>query len=185
MSVPEIVDKLAEFLDRRDSFTEECEVVYFMVEARKLIDQQKLSLPILKFYADWCVHSSKDVITPEIKAMSEQMYAGAVARINNPNSPEDHTSPISDFVYMVNLHTEIDDLLTQYGLSNDFTQVKERWVSFIGMLVKVLENQPINNPSIHVQTILFEPAAEGCVIGTIVFRQPVESYPHFTLKNAY
>lgn len=185
MAVPEIIDKLLSFLQKENIFTEECEVVYFMVEARKVIDQQKLNLPILKFYADWCVHSSKDRITPEIKEMSEQMYAGAVARINDPNSPVDHAAPVSDFVYMVNLRREVGSFLAQYGLPEGLIQTKEEWIQFVSILAKVLENQPIVEPCDDVQEILFEPAAPRCVIGVIVFKTPVNGQGYFRLMNAY
>lgn len=185
MAVPEIVQKLDSFLKEADLFTHECEAVYFMVEVRKVIEQQNLSLPVLKFYTDWCVHSEKDKITPEIKAMAEQMYSGAVTRIKDPNSPEDHTLAVNDFVYMVNLRSETASFLSQFGLPDDLTQKDEYWKRFIAVLVKVLENQPINDPSGDVQTILFEPAATGCVIGTIIFKQPVEGYPSYSLKNVY
>lgn len=185
MATSEIMDKLRILLTKENVFAEECEVVYFMVEARKVIDQQKLSFPVLKFYADWCVHSSKDKITPEIEMMSESMYDGAVARINDPNSPEDYTSAINDFVYMVNLRAEIGSFLTDLGLPSDLAYLEEDWIRFVVMLTRVLENQPINNPSTNVQTILFEPATPGCVIGTLVFKQPVGGYPSFSLKNVY
>ena len=73
MSSNEISDKLRAFVDRYCPLTEECHAVYLMVELRKIIDQQQLKLSLLKFYADWTVHSSKDRITPEVRQVSENL----------------------------------------------------------------------------------------------------------------
>jgi hypothetical protein len=51
--------------------------------------------------------------------------------------------------------------------------------------VKVLEGQPIVNPTDDVETICFEPAREGCVIGRIVFRKRIDGFPYYDYMNAY
>lgn len=52
-----IFDKLKIFLNKHLLFTEECEVVYFLVEIRKLIEDNKKNFKTLYFYCCWVAHS--------------------------------------------------------------------------------------------------------------------------------
>src|SRR3989344_7144973 len=86
MGRTEIIKKLGDFLPAHDPLTEECQVVYLMVEVRKIIDHEKsgATYPLLKFYGDWTVHTEKSYITSEIKQVMEEMYKTEEADIANP-----------------------------------------------------------------------------------------------------
>lgn len=49
--------KLRKFLDEHSKFEEECEVVYFLLEIRKLIEGNKRKYGTLYFYCCWVAHS--------------------------------------------------------------------------------------------------------------------------------
>jgi hypothetical protein len=67
----EITHKLTDFIDGIGLFRRECEAVYVMVELRKLIDHYDATAPLVKFYADWTVHTSKDRIDTNFRAIAE------------------------------------------------------------------------------------------------------------------
>jgi hypothetical protein len=52
-----VIDKLKIFLNGHVPFTEEYEVVYFLVEIRKLIEDDKKKFKTLYFYCCWVAHS--------------------------------------------------------------------------------------------------------------------------------
>lgn len=57
MNEQAIVDKLNIFLNEHLIFSEECEVIYFLVEIRKLIENDKKNYGTLYFYCCWVIHS--------------------------------------------------------------------------------------------------------------------------------
>lgn len=185
MSKVEIVTKLQRLFSK--DITEEAHVLYFMVEARKVMEHDGSSdrYPLLKFYADWAAHSEKDRISPEIKQMSEDIYSYAVRVINSPHGIVDEKSKALEFAYMESLSIEVTTFLAEEKITANLTTEKEAWINFASLLVKVLEGQPINNPSESVATIMFEEANPRCTALTIVFKQPVNGYPSYTMKNAY
>lgn len=185
MAKNEIVEKLQALLSR--PVTEEAHVAYFMMEVRKIIEQDNSSAkyPLLKFYADWANHSEKDKITPEIESMSEDMYAYTARVINSPHGFVDEKSKVLEFAYMESLSTEVATFLVDVGITSDLATDKGKWTDFASLLVKILEEQPINSPSQNVQKIVFEKANPRCTALTVVFKQPVGGYSHFTMKNAY
>jgi hypothetical protein len=68
----EIIGKLREFLNQHSPIRDESDAVYLMVELRKLLDRQEEEIPerlfpLIRFYADWTVHTRKDYITPRIQ----------------------------------------------------------------------------------------------------------------------
>lgn len=186
MSASEIINKLRDFLQARPLLTEECQIVYLMVEIRKVLDHEKSGskYPLLKFYSDWTVHTEKDRISPEIKQMMEVMYKTAEADIANP-ALRKAGSPIMQFAYMEGLGQEMKSFLENHGVDSSLAQNEMRWIEFIKLLVKILENQPIINPSPSIESFFFEPANEGCVIGILRFRQPIGKYNFYRFMNAY
>jgi len=186
MARDEIVEKLNNFLTSHNPVTEECQIVYLMVEVRKIIDHEKSNkkYPLLKFYSDWTVHTEKDYVTPEMKKMMEVMYKTAEIEIENP-ALRKAGSPIMQFAYMEGLGKETKDFLENHGMDSTLTTQKDKWLAFIMLLVKVLENQPIIAPTPKVEFFVFEPANAGCVIGVLKFKQAIGKYDFYRFMNAY
>ena len=186
MSQQEIINKLDDFLRIHPQLTEECQVVYLMVEIRKIIDHEKSSstYPLLKFYSDWTVHTEKDHISPEIQQMMEAIYKTAKSDIANP-ALRKAGSPIMQFAYMEGLGQEMKSFLENHGVDPSLATKKDKWIEFVKLLVKILENQPINNPSANIESFFFEPANAGCVIGVLKFKNPIGEQPLYRFGNAY
>ncbi|MCL5114155.1 MAG: hypothetical protein M1604_00015 [Patescibacteria group bacterium] len=76
MSQRHIKDKLRtelELLETREIPLDEAFVIYFLVEARKMIAREKSdnSFQAIVFYRDWAVHIQKDWAPPFIEEMIE------------------------------------------------------------------------------------------------------------------
>lgn len=186
MSQQEIINKLDAFLRIHPQLSEECQVVYLMVEIRKVLDHEKSgpAYPLLKFYSDWTVHTEKNHISPEIQQMMEAMYKTAKSDIANP-ALRKAGSPIMQFAYMEGLGQEMKSFLENHGVDPSLATEKDKWIEFVKLLVKILENQPINDPSTNIESFFFEPANIGCVIGILRFRRPIGKYDFYRFMNAY
>jgi hypothetical protein len=187
MAREEIIEKLDDFLNHHDPLTEECHVVYLMVEIRKILDHEKDhrqtgDFSLLRFYCDWILHTEKTGITENIRLIMEEVFKDAKSHIEAP-AMQQEMSPVMQFAYMNNLKEQMVHFLEERGLNSAI--VNDGWISFIGILVKVLENQPINDPTDDISVFSFIPAAEGCVAGVIYFKKPINGYNHYKFANAY
>ncbi len=75
---PQIIGKLNRFLLKHQPLREECEVVYLMVELRKLLDRDREqsilnNYSLVRFHADWIVHTRKDSITHSMKKIMDNI----------------------------------------------------------------------------------------------------------------
>lgn len=57
--------------------------------------------------------------------------------------------------------------------------------SIVCLLVNILENQPIENPTADITHFAFLPAAPRCVRGVAYFAKPINGYDHYTFGNAF
>lgn len=185
MAQDEIVEKLNSKIVNTSSFDDEALVTYFMVQARKLLEHghSKSKYPLLNFYCDWVVHTSKDRITNEMKAVFQEIYQSIIPEMHNRFMVQVN-SPAIQFVYMEKLKQEMEGFYAEHEIIPDLFD-NQNWIPFIQTLVKILENQAIVAPIPEIEKAIFEPAAPGCVILTLVFSEPVNGYPSYTLKNAY
>ena len=186
MTGNEIIHKLGEFIHRHSPLTEEAHVVYLMVEIRKAMDQEGTTaqFPILKFYADWTLHSRKNGITPEIKAISEEMYDAARQSIA-AKTTVDENSPIAAFANMTALRRDVSQFLQHNPLDGSLAGHDDNWGAFVQLLAAVLADQPIEKPSKNVEAIRFEPADSRCTVMTLSFEQPIDGHDHYSFKNPY
>lgn len=191
MAREEIIEKLDRFLLKHAPLTEECHVVYLMVEIRKILDHERNHwnprmygdpLTLLRFYCDWTLHTEKTKITDNMKAIMSEVFNDIKAQIENP-AMRQSMSPVMQFAYM----DKLKDGLKQFFEQRNITPilVGDGWLPFIQLLVKVLQNQPIKNPIDDVLLFSFLPAADRCVRGIINFTQPIKGYNHYTFGNAY
>ncbi|MDZ4260615.1 MAG: hypothetical protein U1A25_03020, partial [Candidatus Sungbacteria bacterium] len=108
MGQVEIVDKLNLFLNKHAPFTEECHVLYALVEIRKVLDRENnRKYPILRFYCNWSVRTDKDS-TKEMKAVMKDIYEDIEKQIANPALVGmGGKTKVIGFMYMEDLQAEI------------------------------------------------------------------------------
>lgn len=160
MSAPEIYAKLEAFLTRHPAPTEECHVVYLLVELRKIMDHlwARSEYSLVRFYADWSVHSKKDRVTAEIVRIAENIYAEVAGK------PAARAPAATAFSDMTELREELAHMLQAIGVSPALAEDAQNWRSFVSLLTAVLADQPIVISSTHVREIRFEPHSQECVI---------------------
>lgn len=180
-----IVDKLTALLSRDGLTLEECHVVYILVEIRKLIDKDRPMLlkafPLLKFYADWSVHTEKGYVTPEIAAAAEQVYAFSLKRIKERYPSLSETSPLEAFAHGHDLRSELASFLHRHGMPSGIAD--HGWLNFVECLIRVLEDQPILRPTNDITRMYFSPASKRSVLFTVEFAREVEGHPSITYGN--
>lgn len=183
MAREEVIDKLNDFLIKHSPVTEECHVVYLMVAVRKILEHEKnKDSLLLRFYCDWIVHTEKDRITDDIREMMTEIYKTIRSEIERPHTVQ-AMSPVMQFAYMDKLKEGMEKFLADRDI--DKKLIGNGWLEFVKILVKVLENQPINKPTEDIKLFSFTPAANQCVKGVILFEQPIKGYDYYNFANAY
>jgi len=161
----EIIDKLNDFLKKHTAIIDESGVVYLMVELRKILDREKdfgdsnEKFELVRFYADWTVHTQKDIITPAIKNI--------MTKISNSLDPFPRNGDI-DFIYMFELKNELTLLFKKHNLENDLFR-KGNWFLFVKQLSKVLTDQPLINPIKEIKEFCYSTGNVDGIMVNIVF----------------
>lgn len=175
-------EKLHQLLSN-NTFTIE-EVNFLFSEMRKLMEAKKINLSALKFYCDWVLHPAKDRITPEMKSAFQKMYTAITFEIDNPMRVGIKRD-VNNFIYFDKLKIDFSTLLKKLSLSDQITQNEDIWVRFIERLVKLLEEQPINNPMPEIASFEYVSSGESVVIGRFTFVTPYKGYPYYQIMNHY
>jgi len=145
-----IIDKLKDFLNKHSMFNEECEVVYFFVEIRKLIEDDKKNYGILYFYCCWVVHSR----LPYDKT-ADFLFAKFDSHIDlqkkKSEIQHDLINGQKDFFKLRDLNTELKTFLSKKSLPNNFLN-GNAWYKFCQLF---LDN--ITECGIDISTIKKKP----------------------------
>lgn len=165
---PQIVDKLNQFLLEHQPLKEEFEVVYLMVELRKLLDRDKEqnlsnSYSLVRFHADWIVHTRKDCITSAMKKIMSNIDKSIDTYPKNGNI---------GFLLMPEFRKELSNLLEENNLPNSFCKDDDKWLDFILALTQVLADQPIINPTENIAEFRYVDIKREGVMANINFRGP-------------
>jgi len=160
----EIIDKLYSFFNHHSPISEECEAVYLMVELRKLLDREKEDgsgdlFPLIRFYADWTVHTRKDRNTRHIHEI--------MARVDDNLNPFPKNGDLS-FLSMPHLKGEMLELFNKYGFPNAIFE-PNNWLNFATILSQVLADQPIINPTEHMSAFNYANIGNAGIMATIDF----------------
>jgi hypothetical protein len=162
----QIIAKLTKFLGK--PLSEECHVVYFHVESRKLLDHERSRTGedylMLRFYCDWALHTSKDRMTREVRGIIVAIRDEIATADRNGRSDLPSMSPtLVQFLDMAHLKEEVHRFLDSNGLLLD--HVIGAWPRFVTLLARVLEEQPIAAPVEGITSLSFsENGAERCVV---------------------
>jgi hypothetical protein len=178
MSAPEITDKLNAFLSSHKPLRDECHAVYLMVEVRKLIDHFDFDAPLIRYYADWTVHTEKEFGTAHITAVSAPIYDAVVDGIHNPSRQSATNSVLSSFCGMAMLRAQFRQFLTRFRIDHSLVANDELWAAFVRLLTAVIADQPIINPcgkTHNLAELRFLPS--GGV--KFIFKQPVGVHSAF------
>ncbi len=162
----QIVKKLVKFLNERPQIKEEFEVVYLMVELRKLLDRereqnQSNSDSLVRFHADWVLHTDKRHITTPMREIMKKIDDSIDIYPKDGNI---------DFLLLPEFRMELAQLLKDNSLPNDFCKKDDDWLNFMGALTQVLADQPIINPTDNIAEFRYVDMSKKGIMATIDFR---------------
>jgi hypothetical protein len=147
----EIVEKLNVFLGKHSQFHEECEVVYLLVEIRKILEHDnETGYKLLRFFCDWTVHTKKDRKMEGIVEIVNKIDS-LVSSVDKITSEQNEQ--ILKFLEMNELRKELSQFLISYSLPNNLCEDDHNWSTFVDTLAQVLSGQPILNPIETIKSI--------------------------------
>ncbi|MDE2096060.1 MAG: hypothetical protein KGL39_02325 [Patescibacteria group bacterium] len=149
----DIVDKLNLFLSENKKFNE-CMVVYFFVEIRKIIEhlcdglskEEKRGIyPIVRFYADWCLHTRKN-FTDDFRDYLEVIVA-EVEKDKNMSLIEFLSTQsrhgLAPLIELEELKNQLSSFLEKNNIDTHFLEDEDLWFSFRNSVGKILAEQPL------------------------------------------
>jgi len=162
----QIVEKLDNFLSERPQIKEEFEVVYLMVELRKLLDREREQNrqnqdSLVRFHADWILHTDKRKITAPMKEIMKKIDESI------DTYPKDGNI---EFLLLPEFRAELTKLLEEYSLPSDFCKKDDNWLVFMTTLTQVLADQPIINPTDNIAEFRYVDIKREGIMANIDFR---------------
>lgn len=141
MARSSIVDKLNIFLSNNLPFSEECQVVYLMVELRKILDHDSdgSKYSLIKFYCDWTLHIVKNRHLEVIKEIVAKIDADVSSEIKFIKNPQQ----VFYFLKMTELKNQMTRMFSANHLPQLLFKDDLNWISFVDNLNKNLSEQPI------------------------------------------
>lgn len=139
MNKQAVIDKLKNFLNKHPIFSEECEVIYLMVQIRKILDYKNSRCPYstLRFYCNWVLHNelSQERTTKLLSNMLESC-------IDDKKSGHDNARNIklynSDFFKLNTLKKEFRVFIEENTLPTDLLKNKNWW-EFAKLLLEIIK----------------------------------------------
>ncbi len=159
-----IIIKLKNFLMDHDPVTEECHIVYLLVEIRKLMERTECNeskFQILRFYCDWALHTKKNqrlnVIASIVQGIEDSILQGH-------RFPDGQFLPFGNshiqFIYKEELQRSMKDFFLEQGLPTSMFN-KEKWEKFVFLFIQVLIDQPIVLNGDKIESLCFRPAIQA------------------------
>lgn len=143
MDKNKIIEKLKNFLRTHKIFREEGEVVYLMVEIRKILDIDK-SNPCqrLRFYCNWTLHVNlKNKNTTQFISNMFDQYIDVTK--SGKEIAREMISEHPDFFKLNDLKTELRNFFVNHALPINLINKNKYWFTFIRLLLEVVEKCPV------------------------------------------
>lgn len=191
MSTTDIQLKLQRHLDGLELFEKEMEVIYLLVEIRKLMEREDVMQPrhrSIKFYCDWALHTMKSRDFRGLEDVFNEIYVGCEEFFlrNTGVTPQ----PLSRLMYFEQLRRDLRPFFEEHNLSVAMLDNEETWVSFVKQLLGIVTDQPISKPIPLISEILVVGSNQNSAAIMIVFEEPIidstgKSNLHFQYRNAF
>jgi len=130
----EILTKLKKVLE--ESIDEESQVVYVMVQIRKLLERvgTNLNYSLLRFYCNWVLH-------PKINKLS--VVRDTLNKIAEEHEKGDYGESGLDFINFNSLKKQMEAFFEEKNLPMDLLEEKEKWRKFKKLLVNIIKDCPL------------------------------------------
>lgn len=132
----ELLRKIQEVLKRR--ITNEKQVVYLMVELRKLMDREKYKDPVLRTFSNWVVHT--DLTYPqEGSAFILKEFDHQMIELFDHKRNSQQLAHVSLTEFRLSLHR----CFKHFGLTNQFIEDSKNWKKFVQLYSSIVAECPI------------------------------------------
>jgi hypothetical protein len=132
----ELLRKIQHVLDRR--ITNEKQVVYLMVELRKLMDREKYNDPVLRTFGNWIVHTSLSYPREGSTFLLDE-FDHLMTDLFEHKRKSNQLNHISLTEFRVALHR----CFQRFGLSGEFVKKRDDWKKFVQLYSSIVSECPI------------------------------------------
>ena len=131
-----LLKKIQDVLDRQVST--EMQVVYLMVELRKLMDREKYKDPVLRTLCNWVVHTSL-----EKRAEGSQLVLTEIDNQMVRVFERNESVPSFEHLSFCAFRATLGQCFDSFGLSAKFIQDKSKYERFVGLYSSIVSECPI------------------------------------------
>jgi hypothetical protein len=158
----ELVRKIQYVLERR--ITTEMEVVYLLVELRKLMDREEYKDPILRMFCNWVVHTALENKTDGSTLILRE-FDDFIAEVYERQRSLARFEHISFGAF----REALTRCFQHFGLSVSFLQTLPEWKTFFGLYALVVSECPIaftasKKPLKYIKRVELQGVARGVPI---------------------
>jgi len=146
----DIVEKLRKFLLNHPTLKEECEVVYLMVEIRKILDHGSNSYKTLRFYCNWVLHKelSQEKTT---KLLSDIFETNIDFKEGGRENARKIKSVGRNFFKLDKFKKELKEFFKDNHLPMDL--LNKNWWTFGKLLLEIIKECPIVFTSSKIRSV--------------------------------
>lgn len=121
--------------------TTECQVVYILVELRKLLDSRERDARFesLKFYCDWAMHTTMSWRGARNFITSVDTLFSTIASVSITREENDR---LAELLYLESFRKQLRALLNSEGLPERVCESAE-WFNFLDCYSRVIEDCPL------------------------------------------
>ncbi len=148
------IDKLKDFLNRHQLLTEECEVIFVMVQIRKILDFGGTPYRTLRFYSNWVLHKELDRVTttkllidilgPEIDSKKTRRDNVRNLILNKP-----------DFFKVKTLKNELKNFINENTLPTNILS-NRNWRNFRKGVLESIRDCPVSFVPTEIESLRVE-----------------------------
>ena len=160
MNKNDITKKLQKFLQNHPKLKEECEVVYLMVEIRKILDQDKKThYKTIRFYCNWALHFE---LTQEgsIQFLSKEFEKDIDLKKRRRQISKKIALNHKNFFKLYDLRSQLDKFFKKYNLPPDLLK-GNAWYKFTELLLEVIKECPVKRNSSKIHSLELEKTKDG------------------------
>lgn len=174
MATNSIVEKINALITSNGAFSREKDVVYFLVQLRKLMERDGVHKEhaSVTFYCDWALHPIKDRGTQVMEGIYSSISEECKAFYDEEN--DNDLDSIFSLLQFSALRNDIEPVLDKYGLNKKMLD-KKIWTVFSKKLLEVLKDQPLvlGNEDINIKEIMITKADNNEFHIQVIFCEPI------------
>lgn len=174
MATSSIVEKINTLISTTDAFSYEKDIVYFLVQLRKLMERENIHKEhaSITFYCDWALHPNKTRNHKDIEDIYVSIYEECKAFYGEED--DNDLDSILSLLQFSALRNDIEPVLNKYGLNKKMLD-KKIWTVFSKKLLEVLKDQPLvlGNEDINIKEIMITKADNNEFHIQVIFCEPI------------